>query len=39
MSYFLGLEIKQGDEEIFVSQKGICKRNFEKIQDGGLQAG
>lgn len=32
MTYFLGIEIKQNENDVFVCQKKICKRNIEKTQ-------
>jgi Reverse transcriptase (RNA-dependent DNA polymerase) len=36
MKFFLGLEIRQVETGIFVSQK-TCKRDFEEVQDDKLQ--
>lgn len=32
--YFLGLEIKQGDGSIFVSQKKVCRGPSQKVSHG-----
>lgn len=38
MTYFLGIEIKQNENCVFICQKKVCNRNIEEIQDGGVQS-
>jgi hypothetical protein len=38
VTYFLGIEIKQNENDVFICQKKICKRNIEEISDGGVQS-
>jgi len=39
INFFLGMEIKQGGDEVFIRKKTICKRDSKKIQLGRLQEG
>jgi hypothetical protein len=37
MKYFLGLEVKQHEKNIFVLTRSIYEEDSEKIQNGELQ--
>ena len=38
MHYFLGMEVHQENNGIFLSQKKICTRYFEKVQNDYMQS-
>jgi Reverse transcriptase (RNA-dependent DNA polymerase) len=38
MKYFLGLEVKQHEKDIFCLTRSICEGDSKKIQDGELQS-
>lgn len=35
--YFMVMEIKKKQNEVFINQKKVCKRHFDKVQNGKLQ--